>query len=359
MLDKLAKIADRFEEITALLSQPEIISDSKRFQSLSKEQAKMASLVDVFQSLTEKHQELEGNIQMSKDPEEDPEMRDMAKEEVLRLKKEISQFQEEAKILLMPKDPDDEKNTILEIRAGTGGDEAALFVADLYRMYLKFAEQKKWRVDVMNSSSTGIGGFKEIVISIEGKSVYSRLKFEAGTHRVQRVPKTETQGRVHTSAVTVAVLPEAEDVDVEVNVNDLRIDTYRSQGAGGQHVNTSDSAIRITHNPTGIVVTCQEERSQLKNKNKAMKHLKAKLYEVQLDAVTTEAAEMRKNMVGSGDRSERIRTYNYPQGRITDHRIGLTLYKLEEMMSSGDLDEVVDALTTNHQAELLDQQDKM
>ena len=359
MLDKLAKIADRFEEITALLSQPEIISDSKRFQSLSKEQAKMAALVDVFQNLTEKQQELEGNIQMSKDPEEDLEMRDLAKEEVLRLKKEISQFQEEAKILLMPRDPDDEKNTILEIRAGTGGDEAALFVADLYRMYLKFAELKKWQVDVMNSSATGIGGFKEIVISIEGKSVYSRLKFEAGTHRVQRVPKTETQGRVHTSAVTVAVLPEAEDVDIEVNANDLRIDTYRSQGAGGQHVNTSDSAIRITHNPTGIVVTCQEERSQLKNKNKAMKHLKAKLYEVQLDAVRSEAAAMRKNMVGSGDRSERIRTYNYPQGRITDHRIGLTLYKLEELMSSGDLDEIVDALTTNHQAELLEQQEKM
>ncbi len=359
MLDKLAKIADRFEEITALLSQPEVISNSKRFQSLSKEQAKIAALVDVFQNLTEKQQELEGNIQMSKDPEEDPEMRDMAKEEILHLKKEISQYQEEAKILLMPKDPDDEKNTILEIRAGTGGDEAALFVADLYRMYLKFAEQKKWRVDVMNSSATGIGGFKEIVISIEGKSVYSRLKFEAGTHRVQRVPKTETQGRVHTSAVTVAVLPEAEDVDIEVNTNDLRIDTYRSQGAGGQHVNTTDSAIRITHNPTGIIVTCQEERSQLKNKNKAMKHLKAKLYEVQLAAVMNEAAEMRKNMVGSGDRSERIRTYNYPQGRITDHRIGLTLYKLEELMSSGDLDEIVDALTTNHQAELLENQEMM
>ncbi len=359
MLDKLAKIADRFEEITALLSQPDIISDSKRFQSLSKEQAKMAALVDVFQNLTEKQQELEGNIEMSKDPEEDSEMRDMAKEEVLSLKKEISQYLEEARILLMPKDPDDEKNTILEIRAGTGGDEAALFVADLYRMYLKFAEQNKWRVDVMNSSSTGIGGFKEIVISIEGKNVYSRLKFEAGTHRVQRVPKTETQGRVHTSAVTVAVLPEAEDVDVEINAIDLRIDTYRSQGAGGQHVNTTDSAIRITHNPTGIVVTCQEERSQLKNKNKAMKHLKAKLYEVQLAAAVTEAAEMRKSMVGSGDRSERIRTYNYPQGRITDHRIGLTLYKLEETMSNGDLDEVVNALTTNHQAELLEQQDKM
>ncbi|NQU64646.1 MAG: peptide chain release factor 1, partial [SAR324 cluster bacterium] len=258
-----------------------------------------------------------------------------------------------------PKDPDDEKNTILEIRAGTGGDEAALFVADLYRMYLKFAELSKWRLEVMTSTPTGIGGFKEIVISIEGKNVYSRLKFEAGTHRVQRVPRTETQGRVHTSAVTVAVLPEAEDVDVEINVGDLRIDTYRSQGAGGQHVNTSDSAIRITHIPTGIVVTCQEERSQLKNKNKAMKHLKAKLYEVQLATVKSETAEMRRGMVGSGDRSGRIRTYNYPQGRMTDHRIGLTLFKLEELMSNGDLNEIVDSLMAHHQAELLERRDKI
>jgi peptide chain release factor 1 len=359
MLDKLAKIADRFEELTSLLSQPEVISDSKRFQSLSKEQAKMSGVVEVFQVLSRKQQELDDNISMSKDPEEDPEMREMAKEEVLSLKKEVSQLQDEAKVLLMPKNPDDEKNTILEIRAGTGGDEAALFAADLYRMYLKFAEQNKWRVEVMSSNSTGIGGFKEIVISIEGKNVYSRLKFEAGTHRVQRVPQTETQGRVHTSAVTVAVLPEAEDVDVEINTNDLRIDTYRSQGAGGQHVNTSDSAIRITHNPTGIVVTCQEERSQLKNKNKAMKHLKAKLYEVQLAAVVSEEAELRKSMVGSGDRSERIRTYNYPQGRMTDHRIGLTLYRLEELMSNGDLNDIVDALVSDHQAELLEKQDRM
>lgn len=359
MLDKLAKIADRFEELTALLSQPEVISDSKRFQSLSKEQAKMSGIVEVFQELSSKQTELEDNIAMSRDPEEDPEMREMAKEEVVSLKKEVSRLQDEAKILLMPKDPDDEKNTILEIRAGTGGDEAALFVSDLYRMYLKFSESNKWRVDVMSSNPTGIGGFKEIVISIEGKNVYSRLKFEAGTHRVQRVPQTETQGRVHTSAVTVAVLPEAEDVDVEINQSDLRIDTYRSQGAGGQHVNTSDSAIRITHNPTGIVVTCQEERSQLKNKNKAMKHLKAKLYEVQLEAMMTEEAKMRKSMVGSGDRSERIRTYNYPQGRITDHRIGLTLYKLEELMSGGDINEIVDALSANHQAELLEKQDRM
>jgi len=359
MLHKLAKIADRFEEITALLSQPEVISDSKRFQKLSIEQAKMAELVAVFYQLSRKQTELDDNLMISKDPGEDPEMREMAREEVINLKREVARLQEEAKLLLMPKNPDDEKNTILEIRAGTGGEEAALFVADLYRMYLKFAERNRWHVEVVSSHPTGIGGFKEIVLSIEGRNVYSRLKFEAGTHRVQRVPQTETQGRVHTSAVTVAVLPEAEDVDVEINPADLRIDTYRSQGAGGQHVNTSDSAIRITHNPTGIVVTCQEERSQHKNKSKAMKHLKAKLYEVQLAARVSEEAELRKSMVGSGDRSERIRTYNYPQGRVTDHRVGLTLYRLEDLMSSGDLDEIVDALVANHQAELLEKQERM
>lgn len=359
MLGKLAKIADRFEEITALLSQPEVLSDSQRYQKLSKEQAKISAIVEVFHELSRKEKELEENILLSKNPEEDPEMREMAREEIFGLKKEVARLQEQAKVLLMPKNPDDEKNTILEIRAGTGGDEAALFVADLYRMYLKFSEHNKWRVEVVSSNPTGIGGFKEIVISIEGKNVYSRLKFEAGTHRVQRVPQTETQGRVHTSAVTVAVLPEAEDVDVEINPSDLRIDTYRSQGAGGQHVNTSDSAIRITHNPTGIVVTCQDERSQLKNKNKAMKHLRAKLYDVQMAALISQEAEMRKIMVGSGDRSERIRTYNYPQGRVTDHRIGLTLYKLDELMSNGDLDEIVDALAANHQALLLEKHDRM
>ncbi|MCP4754234.1 MAG: peptide chain release factor 1 [Proteobacteria bacterium] len=359
MLDKLAKIADRFEELTALLSHPEVISDSKRFQSLSKEQAKMTPVVEVFQELTRKQQELDDNHQLASDLDEDPEMRELAREEVLRLKEEIAALGDKAKLLLLPRDPDDEKNTILEIRAGTGGNEAALFAADLYKMYLKYAEQNHWKVDTVNSSPTEIGGFKEIAVSIEGKNVFSRLKFEAGTHRVQRVPQTETQGRVHTSAVTVAVLPEAEDVDIEINPSDLRIDTYRSQGAGGQHVNTSDSAIRITHQPTGIVVTCQEERSQLKNKNKAMKHLKAKLYEVQVEAVADEEAQLRKSMVGSGDRSERIRTYNYPQGRITDHRIGLTLYKLEEIMNGGDIGEVVESLIAHHQADLLKSQDKI
>jgi len=353
MLDKLAEITSRYDEITSLLSQPEVISDNKRFQSLSKEQAKMLPVVEVFHEIDKKQQELEDNNQLASDPDEDQEMRDLAKEEIYRLKDEIESLSEKAKVLLLPRNPDDEKNTIVEIRAGTGGNEAALFVADLYKMYMKFAELNQWKTGIVNVSPTEIGGYKEIAVSIEGKNVYSRLKFEAGTHRVQRVPQTETQGRVHTSAVTVAVLPEAEDIDIAIKNNDLRIDTYRSQGAGGQHVNTSDSAIRITHLPTGIVVTCQEERSQLKNRNKAMKHLKAKLYEKKLEEAASEEAELRKNMIGSGDRSERIRTYNYPQGRITDHRIGLTLYRLEEILTGGDLNEVVDSLTAHQQADLL------
>lgn len=359
MLDKLARISDRFEEIMALLSQPEVISDSKRFQNLSKEQAKILPIVEVFARINKLQQELEENTHLAQDKNEDSDLRELAKEEVRKLKNEIVELNEKAKILLLPKDPDDEKNTIFEIRAGTGGEEAALFVADLYKLYMKFAELNKWKSEVVSANPTGIGGFKEVVISFEGKNVFSRLKFEAGTHRVQRVPQTETQGRVHTSAVTVAVLPEAEDVDIEVKNSDLRIDTYRSQGAGGQHVNTSDSAIRITHVPSGIVVTCQEERSQLKNKNKAMKHLKAKLYEIKLAATVSEEAQLRKSMVGSGDRSERIRTYNFPQGRLTDHRIGLTLYKLEELMNTGDINEVVDSLIAHHQADLLKSQDNL
>jgi len=357
MLEKLAKIADRYEEITALLSQPAVIADSKRLQQLSKEQAKMTPLVAVFRQLSDKQKELADNQQLSEDESEESEIRELAREETYRLKREIAELSSQARQLLLPKDPDDEKNTILEIRAGTGGEEAALFVADLYRMYLRFAENSGWKVELVSANPTGIGGFKEIVVAIEGKNVYSRLKFEAGTHRVQRIPQTEAQGRIHTSAVTVAVLPEADDIDVTINPTDLRIDTYRSQGAGGQHVNTSDSAIRITHLPTGVVVTCQDERSQLKNKNKALKHLKAKLYEMQLAAVVSEEAQRRKGMVGSGDRSERIRTYNFPQGRITDHRIGLTLYRLEDILNSGDINEIIDSLIANHQAELMEKEE--
>lgn len=357
MLDKLAKIADKYEEMTALLSQPDVINDSKKLQSLSKEQSKIQPIYDLFQVLNQKSIELEENTLMASDSEEDPEMRELAKAEVVTLSKEVDELNQEAQVLLLPKDPDDDKNTILEIRAGTGGDEAGLFVSDLYRMYQKFAEMNKWKFDVMSSNPTGIGGFKEIAVSIEGKNVYSRLKFEIGTHRVQRVPATETQGRVHTSAVTVAVLPEADDIDVKINTVDLKVDTYRSQGAGGQHVNTTDSAIRITHLPSGVVVTCQEERSQIKNRAKAMKYLKARLYDIQIEAAANEEAAMRKKMVGSGDRSERIRTYNYPQGRITDHRIGLTLYKLDDIMGGGDINCIIDPLTAHQQAELLKSQD--
>jgi peptide chain release factor 1 len=353
MLDKLAQIADRFEELTALLSEPETANDSRKLQEISKEQAKLAPIAGIFHRIVGMEQEFDDNFEMSKDPNEDSEMRDMANEEVQRLKKEIEEAKKEANVLLLPKDPNDTKNTILEIRAGTGGDEAALFVSDMFKMYRKFADLNRWKTEIMDSNPTGIGGFKEIVVSIEGTNVFSRMKYEAGTHRVQRVPDTETQGRVHTSAVTVAILPEADDIEVDINVSDLRVDTYRSQGAGGQHVNTTDSAVRITHVPTNVVVACQEERSQTKNKAKAMKLLRAKLFEIQEDAVASEEAQMRKGMVGSGDRSERIRTYNYPQGRITDHRIGLTLYKLEDMMSTGDINEVVDNLAAHAQIELL------
>lgn len=351
MLDKLAGIAFRFEELTDMLSQPEIINDSKKLQQLSKEQSQMQEVVEVYNRIKTVIQEIEDNEVIAADTSEDPEMRDMAQEELQALKKEKEELESKAQILLLPKDPDDEKNTILEIRAGTGGDEAGLFVGDLFKMYKKFAELQKWKLEVMDSHFSEKGGFSKITMSIEGQSVYSRLKYEAGTHRVQRVPATETQGRVHTSAVTVAVLPESDDVEVNINTSDLKIDTYRSQGAGGQHVNTTDSAVRITHTPTGVIVACQEERSQIKNRAKAMKYLAAKLYEIQVESKHNEEAAMRKGMVGTGDRSQKIRTYNYPQGRITDHRINLTVYKLESMMSTGDINEIIDALAAHDQAE--------
>lgn len=353
MFDKLARIADRFEEVTALLGHPDTLSNPKRLREVSQEQAKLKPIYELFVELKKATQELEGNQAIIEDPAEDPQMKEMARAELGELKKRVAQLEQDGQLALLPKDPDDGKNVILEIRAGTGGDEAGIFAGDLFRMYQRYAEQKHWTLEVLEASPAVHGGFKEITASIEGAYVFANMKFEAGTHRVQRVPATEAQGRIHTSACTVAILPEADEVEVNINPADLKIDTYRSSGAGGQHVNKTESAIRITHVPTGIVVACQEERSQIKNRAKAMKYLQAKIYDQQAQAQASELAVLRKNMVGSGDRSERIRTYNYPQGRITDHRIGLTLYRLEEIMNTGSIQEIVNALAADQQAELL------
>jgi peptide chain release factor 1 len=350
MFDKISEIEDRFSLLESELSRPEIFKDQKTYQKYTKEHSQLAPIVNTYREYNTVCEEIDSNRSLLSDS--DPEMRKLAKEEMESLDFRKEELESELKILLLPKDPYDEKNIILEIRAGTGGDEAALFVADLLRSYLKYAELNKWKTEVLSQSMIGIGGYKEIIVLIEGEDVYSRLKFESGVHRVQRVPETEAQGRIHTSAVTVAVLPEAEEVDVEIDPDDLRIDTYRSSGKGGQHVNTTDSAVRITHLPTGIVVACQDERSQHKNKAKAMKVLLSKLLDAQESEQHSKISQDRKNMVGSGDRSERIRTYNFPQGRVTDHRIGLTLYKLESVMQ-GELDLVIDPLITHFQTEAL------
>lgn len=350
MFRKLEQVEDRYAEVGNNLSDPNVISNQAEFQKLSKEYSDLTDIVEAYRAYKKILSEIEDNKGLLNDADE--ELRDMAKVELLRLSEEKEALEKGLKILLLPKDPNDDKNILLEIRAGTGGDEAALFVADLFRMYSRFAERQSWKVEIMSESPTGIGGFKEIVALIEGKSVYSKLKFEGGVHRVQRVPKTETQGRIHTSAVTVAVLPEVEEVDVQINANDLRIDTFCSSGPGGQSVNTTYSAIRITHLPTGLVVSCQDEKSQTKNKAKALKVLRARLYDKMMEEQQAELSKTRKGMVGTGDRSERIRTYNFPQGRMTDHRINLTLYRLDTLME-GDIEEVVDSLITHYQAEVL------
>ncbi len=352
MLEKLNQIEKHYEELAVQLADPEVLSDRQRFQKVAKEHKDLEDVVETYRRLKGVDQELEDNNLLMK--ESDPDIREMAKEEIPILKEKREALIEELKVLLLPRDPNDEKNVIVEIRAGTGGEEAALFVADLFRMYGYYAEANRWTVEVMNSNSTELGGFKEIVFGLTGKDVFSKMKYESGVHRVQRVPDTESQGRIHTSAVTVAVLVEAEDVEVEVREEDLRIDVYRSQGAGGQHVNTTDSAVRITHIPTGLVVSCQDERSQIKNRSRAMKILKARLYEIEQQRQQKEEASLRKSMVGSGDRSERIRTYNFPQGRLSDHRIGLTLYKLQAILM-GDMEELVVSLRTFYQAEALKQ----
>jgi peptide chain release factor 1 len=346
---RLEQIAERFEEITALLAEPEIQNNQNKFRELSQEYALIEPVVECFN----RYRELEQDVVSTREMLNDPEMADLAKEELALAETRVQELEPELQLLLIPADPNDHRNIFLEVRAGTGGAEAALFAGDLLRMYLRYAEQMGWRTETISQTLGEQGGYKEIVIRISGQNVYSRLKFESGTHRVQRVPETESQGRVHTSACTVAILPEAAEIDhIDIGTNDLRIDTFRASGAGGQHVNKTDSAVRITHLPTGIVVECQDERSQHKNKARALSLLQAKLLSGVQQKQASERAESRKLQVGSGDRSERIRTYNFPQNRLTDHRINLTLYKLDEVMT-GAIDQVVDPLTQEHQAEQL------
>lgn len=349
LVQKLIPIIQRYDEISSLLSNSEVIADVKRLTSLSKEQS---DIEEIAQNAKKYIQTLD-SIKENKILLEDKELGDLAKEELKLLEIEKNNLESEIKILLMPKDPNDNKNIYLELRAGTGGDEAGIFVGDLFRAYCRYADIKKWKVEIISSSENNFGGYKEIIALIKGKGAYSRLKYEAGTHRVQRVPETESQGRIHTSAITVAIMPEVDDVEININPNDIKVDVFRAGGHGGQSVNTTDSAVRITHIPTGITVSMQDEKSQHKNKDKAMKILKARIYEAQIDEQKTQNSEARKSQVGSGDRSERIRTYNYPQNRLTDHRIGLTLYSLEEVMLSGNLDIFIDPLTANAQSEAM------
>jgi peptide chain release factor 1 len=352
MFEKLNALEERYEEFTQKLSTPEIITNQEQFRKYAKTRAELEEVVEKYRMYKKLSQELADTKELLH-AEHEPEMKDLAKSEVADLEQQVAALEQELRALLIPKDPNDDKNILLEIRAGTGGDEASLFAADLFRMYSRYAEQRGWKVELMSESSSGAGGFKEVIAMIEGKGAYSRLKFESGVHRVQRVPTTEASGRIHTSAVTVAVLAEAEDVDVTIDPNDLRIDVYRSSGHGGQSVNTTDSAVRVTHIPSGMVVCCQDEKSQLKNKAKALKVLRARL----LDKAQTEQqaaiAQNRKKQVGTGDRSERIRTYNFPQNRVTDHRINLTLYSLNEKIMEGKIDDVIEPLILSAKAEAL------
>ncbi|MBQ3662337.1 MAG: peptide chain release factor 1 [Clostridia bacterium] len=350
MFKKLDFILEKYEELSMTVSDPEVIANQSLWQQKIKELGEMEPVVTKYKEYKKVQEDLAATEEMLNELGSDDEMRDMAKEELAELKEKSEKLTEELKIALLPKDPNDDKNVILEVRAGTGGEEAALFGADLLRMYTRYAERRGWKTEVMDMNDTGIGGIKEAVVMIKGKGAYSRLKYESGVHRVQRVPETESSGRIHTSAATIAIMPEVDEVEVEIDPNDVRVDVYRSSGHGGQCVNTTDSAVRLTHIPTGLVVTCQDEKSQLKNKEKAFGVLRARLYDMMQQQQNKEQADARKSQIGSGDRSERIRTYNFPQGRVTDHRIGMTIYKLDSFLD-GDIDEIVDALITSDQAE--------
>ncbi len=352
MFDKLKSVEERFEEVNVELTKPETVSDNELFKKLMKEHKQLSPIVEKYREyVAAKNSEAEAK-ELLDSGGLDKDFKELLEEELAEAKLKIESTAEELKILLLPRDPNDDKNVIVEIRGGAGGEEAALFAGVLMRMYSMYAESRRWKTEIVSANETELGGYKEVSFMIEGEGAYSRLKYESGVHRVQRVPETETQGRIHTSTVTVAVLPEAEEVEVEVNPADLQIDTYRAGGAGGQHVNKTESAIRITHLPTGLVVECQDERSQHKNKDKAMKVLRSRLYEMMMQEQNDAIASDRKSQVGTGDRSERIRTYNYPQGRVTDHRIGLTLYKIEQILN-GDIDEIVESLITHYRAEML------
>ncbi len=350
MFDKLLGVEERFEKVEQLLSDPAVLGDRDKYQKYSREHADLSKVVTVFRTYKDILSQLDDSLELLKDS--DPEIKNLAKEEIDLLTNQKEDLEADLKTLLLPKDPNDDKNIILEIRAGTGGEEAAIFAADLFRMYTRYAENKNWKVEIISQNVTGVGGLKEIIAMVHGRGAYSAFKYESGTHRVQRVPTTETQGRIHTSAVTVAVLPEAEEVELHIDPGDVKVDVYRSTGPGGQSVNTTDSAVRLTHLPTGLVVTCQDEKSQHKNKAKAMKVLRARLLDTMIQEQNDKRSEDRKNQVGTGDRSGRIRTYNFPQGRVTDHRIGLTLYKLETILE-GDISELIDGLTTYYQAQAM------
>lgn len=353
MFDRLEDLVNRNEDITAELSNPDVVNNQERFRKLMKEQNDLVPIVNAFIEYKSCKQNIQDSLMML-DEESDEEMRELAKEELNESKARVDELEKEMKILLLPKDPNDDKNVFVEIRAGAGGDEAALFASELYRMYARYAERARWKVEMVSVNENGIGGFKEAVFMINGQGAYSKLKYESGVHRVQRVPETESGGRIHTSTATVAIMPEVEDVEVEINMNDCRFDVFRSSGNGGQCVNTTDSAVRLTHMPTGIVISCQDEKSQLKNKDKALKVLRSKLYELEEEKKNSAEAEARRSQVGTGDRSEKIRTYNFPQGRVTEHRIKLTLYKIDSIMD-GDIDEIIDSLIAADQAAKLSQ----